>query len=175
VIADASGNITDSFNLPNTFVSDYDVTATGSSGAVATTTFTDAIKADADVTPTLVAGGSTKDFTLTVTNRVTGQQDAGVKLGCAQIQLPASPNNYTGVSIKAGTLNPTTGWQANYNSTTRTVQLNATSDANRLSKDAAVTVQITATAPTTNVNNDDWTTRAFENTACTTSTSPPEF
>ena len=43
VTADGSGGITDVFSLPNTFVSDYDVTATGmSSGAVATTTFTDA-------------------------------------------------------------------------------------------------------------------------------------
>jgi hypothetical protein len=40
VDADASGNITDQFNLPDSFVSDYDVTATGSSGT-ATTSFTD--------------------------------------------------------------------------------------------------------------------------------------
>src|SRR5829696_6365598 len=40
VTADASGNITDQFNLPDSFVSDYDVTATGSSGT-ATTSFTD--------------------------------------------------------------------------------------------------------------------------------------
>src|SRR5215217_6997491 len=42
VTADASGNITDSFNLPNAFVSDYDVTATGAQSGVATTSFTDA-------------------------------------------------------------------------------------------------------------------------------------
>jgi len=42
VTADSSGNITDSFNLPNTFVSDYDVTATGAQSGTATTTFTDA-------------------------------------------------------------------------------------------------------------------------------------
>src|SRR5215208_1730703 len=41
VTADASGNITDSFNLPNAFVSDYDVTATGAQSGVATTSFTD--------------------------------------------------------------------------------------------------------------------------------------
>ena len=41
VIADPSGNITDQFNLPNTFVAAYSVTATGSSGTV-TTSFTDA-------------------------------------------------------------------------------------------------------------------------------------
>jgi hypothetical protein len=41
VTADASGNITDSFNLPNSFVSDYDVTATGAQSGTVRTTFTD--------------------------------------------------------------------------------------------------------------------------------------
>ena len=40
VIADPSGNISDSFNLPDWFVATYTVTATGSSGT-ATTSFTD--------------------------------------------------------------------------------------------------------------------------------------
>src|SRR5919107_951768 len=43
VVADASGNITDSFNLPNSFVSDYDVTATGPQSGTVRTTFTDSI------------------------------------------------------------------------------------------------------------------------------------
>src|SRR5215217_669046 len=42
VTANANGEITDSFSLPNSFVSDYNVTATGASGAIAKTTFTDA-------------------------------------------------------------------------------------------------------------------------------------
>jgi hypothetical protein len=41
VTADQNGNITDSFNLPDWFVATYSVKATGASGAVATTTFTD--------------------------------------------------------------------------------------------------------------------------------------
>jgi hypothetical protein len=41
VTADASGNVTDSFPLPDYFVSDYDVTATGAQSGMATTTFTD--------------------------------------------------------------------------------------------------------------------------------------
>ena len=41
VTADASGNISDSFNLPDWFVATYSVKATGASGTVATTTFTD--------------------------------------------------------------------------------------------------------------------------------------
>jgi photosystem II stability/assembly factor-like uncharacterized protein len=40
VTANESGNITDSFNLPDWFVATYSVTATGSSGT-AQTTFTD--------------------------------------------------------------------------------------------------------------------------------------
>src|SRR5215207_10970838 len=35
VTADASGNITDQFNLPDSFVSDYDVTATGAQSGTA--------------------------------------------------------------------------------------------------------------------------------------------
>src|ERR671921_7876 len=42
VTADGSGNISDSFNLPDWFVATYSVKATGASGAVATTSFTDA-------------------------------------------------------------------------------------------------------------------------------------
>ena len=41
VTADGSGNFTHQFQLPNWFVADYSVTATGSSGATATTAFTD--------------------------------------------------------------------------------------------------------------------------------------
>jgi hypothetical protein len=42
VQADATGNVVDVFNLPDWFVALYSVTATGSDGRVATTTFTDA-------------------------------------------------------------------------------------------------------------------------------------
>jgi hypothetical protein len=42
VTADASGNISDSFNLPNWFVAQYSVTATGTQSGTATTSFTDA-------------------------------------------------------------------------------------------------------------------------------------
>ena len=41
VTADQSGNISDSFNLPDWFVATYSVKATGASGAIATTSFTD--------------------------------------------------------------------------------------------------------------------------------------
>ena len=41
VTADDAGVIADSFNLPGWFVAEYSVTATGASGSVATTSFTD--------------------------------------------------------------------------------------------------------------------------------------
>src|SRR3712207_3533703 len=43
VVADENGNVRDEFQLPYWFVATYSVAATGSSGATATTTFTDAI------------------------------------------------------------------------------------------------------------------------------------
>ena len=62
VIADASGNITDSFNLPSTFVSDYDVTATGAQSGTATTTFTDSnpnnVSVASPTSATVMQGGS---------------------------------------------------------------------------------------------------------------------
>src|SRR5438132_12517906 len=48
VTADDMGTIQDVFNLPSTFVSDYNVTATGPTSGVATGTFTDSnVKVDA--------------------------------------------------------------------------------------------------------------------------------
>jgi hypothetical protein len=60
VPADASGNITDSFNLPDWFVSDYDVTATGAESGTATTTFTDSVQ---DVTITSPTSASPTTLT----------------------------------------------------------------------------------------------------------------
>ena len=48
VTPDANGNITDVFQLPSYFVSDYDVTATGTLSGTATTTFTDQVAANLD-------------------------------------------------------------------------------------------------------------------------------
>jgi CarboxypepD_reg-like domain/PKD domain len=66
VTADDSGNITDSFNLPDWFVSDYDVTATGAQSGTATTTFTD--------------GNAT--VTGRVTDSVSGQGISGATVTC---------------------------------------------------------------------------------------------
>src|SRR5690242_2605261 len=50
VTADANGDISDSFTLPDWFVANYGVTATGASGSVATSAFTDAIATTTSVT-----------------------------------------------------------------------------------------------------------------------------
>jgi hypothetical protein len=52
VLADLSGAFSAQFQLPNTFISNYDVTATGSAGENATTTFTDGNLASASGTVT---------------------------------------------------------------------------------------------------------------------------
>src|SRR5215218_3979758 len=57
VTADASGNITDQFQLPTSFVAVYKVTATGAQSGVATTTFTDG---NVGVTSSPVATGTSQ-------------------------------------------------------------------------------------------------------------------
>src|SRR5215208_3221098 len=69
VIADANGNITDSFNLPNSFVSDYDVTATGPQSGTVRRTFTDNKPNTVGVTPllqTVPQGNNSTSYTVTV-------------------------------------------------------------------------------------------------------------
>jgi MBG domain (YGX type) len=67
VTADSSGNVSDSFNLPNWFVASYSVTATGASGSVATTSFTD---------------GNLTSVSGTVTDSVTHNPLSGVTVTC---------------------------------------------------------------------------------------------
>lgn len=62
VQADSSGSFTYQFQLPNSFIATYSVTATGTSSGVATTTFTDSV---ASISPTTAAEGAAS-FTLTV-------------------------------------------------------------------------------------------------------------
>ena len=57
-VADSGGGFTYSFNLPNTFVSDYDVTATGPISGTATTTFTDKDTYDWSQCKNDISGGS---------------------------------------------------------------------------------------------------------------------
>jgi hypothetical protein len=56
VVADSSGQFSKSFQLPNTFISDYDVTATGAGGEKATLTFTDSTLATATIATRTTSG-----------------------------------------------------------------------------------------------------------------------
>jgi hypothetical protein len=67
VVADLSGAFSASFQLPNTFISNYDVTATGAAGDRATTTFTD---------------GNATSVTGTITDSVTHAAISGATVGC---------------------------------------------------------------------------------------------
>ena len=67
VTADANGNISHSFNLPDWFVATYKVTATGAQSGTATTTFTD---------------GNLASVSGKVTDSVTGSGIAGATVTC---------------------------------------------------------------------------------------------
>src|SRR5205823_2327462 len=92
--ADASGGFTLQLELPNYFVSDYDVTATGAAGETATTTFT-----DGNVTLHLLAGEGVADMTITY-DRWNGNTTCGVSPS-------ASPTltNQTVTTTSGGTVN----------------------------------------------------------------------
>jgi hypothetical protein len=89
VTADESGNFTDQFNLPAKFVADYVVKATGETSGVATTAFTDAISAEATVTPQTSYRGATVEYTLTVKNVST----LGETIGSLVISKPGGAYN----------------------------------------------------------------------------------
>jgi hypothetical protein len=74
VTADASGNISDSFNLPDWFVATYTVTATGVTSGTATHTFTDALPSTTAVTSSVNPSsvGQSVTFTAKVTFTNTG-------------------------------------------------------------------------------------------------------
>jgi hypothetical protein len=103
VTADASGGFTTRFSLPNYFVANYGVTATGSSGAAATTTFTDAIA----TTTTLVSSlnpstvGQSVTFTATVTCSQTCTFGSGNTVNFVE---NSSANNCNGTAIATGSM-----------------------------------------------------------------------
>jgi len=112
VTADASGYITDQFNLPNRFVANYSVKATGASGAVATTTFTDKDKPTVSLTSS--ANPSTVGQSVAFSASVTGPSgaptgdidftDGGAAIsGCSNVGLnPAGKATCTTSTLTAG-------------------------------------------------------------------------
>ena len=69
VIRVRTRHISDSFNLPDWFVATYSVKATGASGAVATTSFTDAVPTTTTVTSS--KNSSSLNESVTFTAKVT--------------------------------------------------------------------------------------------------------
>jgi hypothetical protein len=164
VVADEDGNVADTFQLPNWFVANYTVRATGEQSGVATTAFTDAFLLTASITPTSVTAGSTTQFTLSVINANTDNQ-ATEGLACAELTLPAG---YTVGATPVGTTTapPGKSWSTTYNSTTRVIQTRASNDANALAAGQGVTFTFTATAPAT-TGSTQWTvTRGTKSSDC---------
>lgn len=132
VIADASGSITDSFNLPDWFVSDYDVTATGAQSGTARTTFTDSLPQGVAVSPasrTVTQGDST---TYTVNVDMAGNGDS-CTVTLSAVGLPSGAS-------ATFTNNPRTGGPTDYTST-MTVTTTAATPA------GAHTLSVNATKP----------------------------
>lgn len=163
VTADAEGRITLVFTLPDYYVSDYDVIATGVASGVARTTFTDAPIASNNwnywvesVTPTadgVVGPGSTITYQLrarqtsTWTATVTGAAVTFALTGPATITSATVGSNGTVSAITPGTTTSLT-WSVaalSYN-TARTITVVVTLDSN-----ASGGVAVTGTA----TDNDD--------------------
>jgi MBG domain (YGX type)/YDG domain/Bacterial Ig-like domain (group 3) len=110
VTADATGSFTVQFALPDWFVADYNVTAMGSSGAVATTAFTDSAVQDVTVAVNPTAAGANATYTIKFTP--TNQTSQNI-----QVTFPAGTS--VPASIAAGniTVNGTAAPAASYSIT----------------------------------------------------------
>ncbi len=119
VTADASGNITDQFNLPNWFVAAYSVVATGPSGT-ASTRFTDAslriLRAPTGSPPnlafTITAAGFTNSSCSTTSSQ-SGTDSAVINsdAGSTDINLSNNAGNaFVRLTAPASPTSPSTGW-----------------------------------------------------------------
>jgi hypothetical protein len=108
VTADASGNISDSFNLPDWFVATYKVTATGAQSGTVTTSFTDANPNALVVNPTsvTVTQGTPATYSVTV------QMGGNASLCTTTLSASGLPSGATATFSGA---NPRTG-NSNYTS-----------------------------------------------------------
>jgi hypothetical protein len=116
VTADASGAISDQFNLPDWFVAQYAVTATGASSGTATWSFTDSNPQTITVTPgsVSVAQGSTANYTVTLTvggnnNACTVTFAAGGLPAGATATFGTNPVTTTGANVVTSLSISTTG------------------------------------------------------------------
>jgi hypothetical protein len=119
VTADAFGGLTNTFNLPNWFVANYSVTATGTASGTATTSFTDgnvnvktAGPASANVdwrlfNNTTCAGGSASSGTIIATNAGNGTAIPGSATAAQSLRLTAaSVSGFTFTSWSGGNVSP---------------------------------------------------------------------
>jgi hypothetical protein len=101
--ADSSGDFTDFLQLPNYFVSNYAVAATGSVSGTATTTFTDAVK--------LAIAGSDNATTHTSAAQ---QENLGSVLAGSTLSLTCPRGNGLTVSASGLGSSNTLGWSLGY-------------------------------------------------------------
>ena len=116
VVADAAGDLTDQFNLPDRFVASYSVRATGSSGAVATASFTDGnFRVQNPATTPSTAGASYKLENLGSNNPNCATAPAATGKDLAQGTL-TGPGTSVQVGANGGEVvritfsSPATGW-----------------------------------------------------------------
>jgi hypothetical protein len=127
VVADSSGNISDSFNLPNWFVATYTVTASGASGT-ATTTFTDA-SVEVKTSGVSAATVSWKKFAQSGDCGTTGSSTNGITTGSTAVNDSAftslgGANNGQSMQITAPSPvsdNIFSSWSGALSSTSQTV------------------------------------------------------
>src|SRR5213078_2912619 len=122
VTADAAGDFTDQFTLPDWFVADYNVRATGASGAVATTAFSDSAVQNVTVTVSPTTAGANATYTIKFT-----PSNAAPVGDFIQVTFPAGTT--VPASIAAGniTVNGTASPSSSFsiNSSQRVVQFDA--------------------------------------------------
>jgi hypothetical protein len=107
VTADANGDITDQLTLPNTFISDYTVVATGAVSGTAQTTFTDAAPASITSNPPALTNSTTASFTFSV-NGNSGVQfqcrlDAAAYANCTVSASNPGSQSYSGLAAGSHT------------------------------------------------------------------------
>jgi hypothetical protein len=136
--ADATGSFTLQFALPDWFVADYSVTATGSAGAVATTAFTDSAVQNVTVTVSPTAAGANATYTIKFTPTNTTSQ---------KIQVTFPTGTTVPAAIAAGniTVNGSAAPAASYsiNVSQRQIQFDAPAE---LPANVQATVVIGATS-----------------------------
>jgi hypothetical protein len=119
VVADASGQIVDSFNLPNWFVATYSVVATGPISGAVTTSFTDAslrlMRSPLGSPPNLsfvISGQGYSDNSCTTTTSQSGSSTATVNTDAGTTALNLANNagnSYVKLTAPASPASPS-GW-----------------------------------------------------------------